>query len=115
MLNIQASGKLYDKQITVKQISKPAAAKLFKEGKEVYLQSSNMRPFNIWQSLCPIVLDNERIEAEKQHYRWCVDGGHQLPSSYPSAQSQFNYIIYDFKYYNCCSERGKYIHFYKTI
>ena len=115
MLNIQANGTLYGQHITVKQISKSAARKLFASGKEIYFQSSNMYPFGMWQNLCPIKLDVEGLQCDKQHYQWCIDGGYQLPVHLPTEEGQFERICNEFTWYNCDSERGKYIHFYTKI
>ncbi len=89
MKQIQATGNLYGETITIKQVSKAAARKQFEAGNEVYLQSSNMRPFGVWQSICPIKKDNP--------YSWSAN---------------FESITNEYSYYNCDNERGKYVHFY---
>lgn len=93
MKNIQATGTVYGNVVTVKQISKAAARKLYIAGQEIYLQSSNMYPFGIWQQLCPIKADADREANDKQ----------------------FTIIINEYRYYNCDSERGSYVHFYTCI
>ncbi len=95
MLNIQATGKLYDKVITIKQISKRTAKKLFESGNEIYLQSCKMYPFGVWQNVCPIKKD--------------IDYTNQFNAT------SFESVVNNFEYYNCDSERGKYSHFYKAI
>lgn len=109
MLNIQATGIRYGETITIKQISKIAAKKLFKNGEVVFLQSSNMHPFNAWQSVCRIEFDKEREQITKEFNKKYPD------SIIETGEVQFNRIVNEFKYYNCCSERGKYVHFYKKI
>ena len=88
MLNIQATGNLYGQIITVKQISKPAARKLFNAGIDIYLQTSNFYPFGFWQNL--MVAGN-------------------------GENNTFDYLCNSFRWYNCDSERGRYIHFYTKI
>ena len=88
MKNITATGSLYGKVVTIQQISKIAAKKLFESGQEIYFQSSNMYPFGPWQSVCPIKKDDI---------------------------NSFEYNCDSFRWYNCDSERGRYIHFYKVI
>ena len=63
MKNIQSTGKLYGKVITLRQISKAKAAKLFADGKEVYLQSCNMLPFGAWQSEIGRASCRERVSS----------------------------------------------------
>lgn len=77
-------GQLYDEQITIERVNKQKAKRLFNEGKTIYLQSCNMYPFGVWQSLCP-------IDSEK---------------------GDFDQICNEYGYYNLDNERGKYIHFY---
>ena len=115
MKNIQATGNVNGKRTTIKQISKAEAVKLFAQGIEIYLQSSNMRPFGVWQSVCPIKLDTENLESEKKHYEWCKNGGYELPVHPATEAGQFTSIINDYRYYNCDNQRGKYIHYYKTV
>ena len=141
MLNIQATGNLYGETITVKQISKAAAAKLFAAGKEVYLQSSNMRPFNMWQNICPVKLDGERLAADIKHNEFCINlytnglnDAKNMPdycresmlaeytakieaekSKIITPIAQFSQIVNEYKWYNCDGERGKYVHFYQKI
>jgi hypothetical protein len=93
MRKITAAGTLYGKSVYLEQISKPAARKLFCAGEEVYLQSSNMSLINPWQSACPVKVDPEDL---------CRD-----------AAGQFECIVNSFLSYNCDSERGRYVSFYK--
>lgn len=141
MLNIQATGQLYGKTITLQQISKGEAKKLFKAGIEVYLQSSNMFPFGLWQSVCPIKLDTEQLNADIKHNEFSInlysaqvekftksnedwsnnmipdyqEKVNQYKSKIIDTNSQFNSVVNNYSYYNCDNERGKYIHFYKAI
>ncbi len=138
MLKIQSTGTIYGENVTVKQISKIAASKLFAEGKEVYLQSSNMRPFNMWQSLCPVKLDLDQLNADIKHNQFCIELYENVEKFSPiewynelvedykakviahkekviNAFTQFDSICNNYKYYNCDSERGNYIHFYTAL
>jgi hypothetical protein len=90
MKNIQATGKVYGETITVKQIQKRTAKKLYEAGETIYLQTSNFYPFGIWQSLMNVCSRDE------------VD-------------PDFEYLCNSFRWYNCDNERGRYIHFYKRI
>ncbi len=92
MNQLTATGQLYGKTVTIKRISKAAARELFANGVEIYLQSSNFYPFGVWQSVHPI----QKNEMFENGYN-------------------FNSLINEFQYYNCCSERGRYIHFYTAI
>jgi hypothetical protein len=92
MNQLTATGQLYGKTVTIKRISKAAAKKLFANGVEIYLQSSNFYPFGVWQSVCPI---QKNDLAEKGY-------------SFESATNSF-------QYYNCSSEQGRYVHFYTAI
>lgn len=141
MLKIQATGKIYGEVITLQQISKKEAAKLFADNQAIYLQSSNMMPFNCWQSVCPVKLDQDKLNADIKHNQFCVNlyteqvikfkaaneaWSNDLIAQYEAkvkdhnskvitAFTQFSSICNEYSYYNCDSERGKYIHFYKVI
>lgn len=91
MRNLIETGEIYGSRITVKQVQKRTAKKLFERGVNVYFQSSNYRPLGIWQSLC-LVTNKGYNEEEK-----------------------FETICNEYEYYNCCSERGNYINFYVNI
>jgi hypothetical protein len=138
MRNITATGNLYGEVVSIKQISKHQAKKLFSEGKTVFLQSSNMSPFNMWQSVHSIQLDNDRLQSEIDHNNFCINlyseqvsecnnspeewrknmlldyseklKSHQLKII--NAGSQFESIVNEYSFYNCDSERGKYVTFY---
>jgi len=141
MLNIQATGKIYGQTITIKQVSKAIAKKHFALGKDIYLQSSKMYPFGVWQSVCPIKLDKERLQADiksnefsitlyseqvdkftKMNEEWSnsfiaeyaakVD---EYKAKVIDAGTQFNSICNEYYYYNCDNERGNYIHYYIAI
>ncbi len=115
MRNIVASGMLYGKHITVNQISKPKALKLFCSGETIYMQSSNMRPFGIWQSLCTLSLDIDMLDNDINHYNFCKSiNSTPLPME-PTKANQFEQQCNNYIYYNCCSERGKYINFYQIV
>jgi len=111
MRNIQASGNHYGETITLQQITRPTARKLFGKGVKVFLQSSNMRPFNMWQSVCEIVGDEEQRKQDEHSYNL-----YKTPATHPPTfEGQFDRVCNAFEYYNCDNERGKYIHFYKQI
>lgn len=74
----------------IQQINKKAAKKYFEAGKEIFLQSSNMIFDNFWQSPCS--LTKERID----HFY----------------NASFESFCNEYTYYNCDSERGKYIRFF---
>jgi hypothetical protein len=138
MRNIQATGNLYGQTVTINQVSKAKAKKLFAAGKEIYLQSSNMYPFNMWQSVCPIKLDNEQLQADIRSNQFSIDlyseqvekftksnedWSNPLIADYAKkvsehkakvidANSQFEYNVINYSYYNCDNERGKYVTFY---
>jgi hypothetical protein len=48
MRNLQFTGQLYGRTVTLQQISKPAARKLYDAGEEIMLCPSNFRPLNRW-------------------------------------------------------------------
>jgi hypothetical protein len=135
MKNITATGNLYNEQITIKQVSKQAAKKAFAQGKTIYLQSSNMRPFGVWQSVYPVILDVDQLQADIKHNKFCIDlytknanvesegWNNELIEEYKikaeeyknkiiDAGTQFETVINNYSYYNCDPERGKYVHFY---
>lgn len=122
MRNIVASGMLYGTHITVKQISKPKALKLFCSGETIYMQASNMYPFGIWQSLCSIELDLIKVQSNIDCLMYCAKNIAPLTEKeqsllivHNSVVKQFNDICNEYRYYNCCSERGKYINFYQIV
>jgi len=132
MRNIQATGKLYDKVITINQVSKAKAKKLFAAGKEIYLQSSNMHPFGVWQSVCPIKLDDEQLQADiksnQSHIamieryieqytnkpeEWADKAKViELTAKVINSNTQFDSICNEYRCYNCDKERGNYVTFY---
>lgn len=115
MRNIVATGNYYGHQMTVKQISKARARRLFAQGKKVFMQSCNMYPFGMWQSMCDTQLDKDQLIESKKHYDWCIDGNYPLPVHPATAEGQFDMVCNDYSYYNTDSERGKYISFYEDI
>lgn len=82
--------EIYGKWREFKQVTKPTAAKLFNDGKLILLQSSNMPVNSFWQSPCPILKGKSWTDDFEEHCN-------------------------SFKYYNCDSERGKYIRFFVEI
>lgn len=72
----------------VVQINKTKARRLYNERKTIFLQSSNMRFDNVWQSAFA-------LNKKDKNYG-----------------ETFDKICNSYTYYNCDNERGKYIHFY---
>ena len=90
MRNLTFTGSFYGETITIKQIQKRTAKKLFESGETIYLQSSNMRPFGPW-STC-VDINKEKADGET-----------------------FESIVNSFEYYNCSRETGLYTTFYKRV
>lgn len=113
MNTITATGQLYGETVTVRRITKKEARALFAAGITIYLQSCNMHPFGVWQSLCPIELDRERINSAYESMKFCEKNN--LPVSECSEltpEIQFNNMVNEFEYYNTDNERGKYAAYY---
>jgi len=115
MRNIEQTGTMYGEVVTLSQISKPAARKLFAVGKEIYLQSSNYNPIGVWSNAMPAVLDNEELKSCKEHYDWCKKGGYKLPVYDPTPEGEFEKTVDNFGWYNLDSERGNYVCYYKKL
>ena len=90
MRNLEFTGNYYGETITIKQIQKRSAKKLFEAGETIYLQSSNFRPFGVWSQCMDIKKDIDNKDT-------------------------FDSIINAFEYYNCSNEQGLYTTFYKKI
>lgn len=88
MRNLTFTGTFYGETITIVQVQKRTAKKMFNNGETIYLQSSNFHPFGVW-SQC-IDINNKNGET-------------------------FNSVVNAFEYYNCSNETGKYATFYKRI
>ena len=80
----------YKKKCRIKQIDKRQARKIFNDGGEIFFQSSNMAFEGLWQNAMPL----------KKDELW---------------RSDFDQVCSDFMYYNCDSERGRYIKFYTRV
>lgn len=141
MRNLQFTGSYNGKQITLQQISKQAAKKLFANNETIYLQSSNIHPFGMWQGAYSIQLDKEQLQSDINHNNFCIDlyskqvenftnnpevWSQPLITEYAEkvkmhkskiidANYQFDTLISNYSYYNCDNERGKYITYYKAI
>lgn len=85
-------GEFYDNRMNclIKQITIRKARRLYNEGKQVYLQSCNMRFNSMWQSACCV---------SKKTKQWCSD-------------LDFDRIVNEFVFYNCDNERGSYANFF---
>lgn len=70
---------------TYKQVSKVKASKAFVAGDTVFLIPCNASPHSPWVSFCPIKNDGDRT---------------------------FDQHANEFRWYNCNSEMGRYVHFY---
>lgn len=91
MRNLVFSGNFQGENVTLAQIQKRTAKKLFENGETIYLQSCNFRPFGCWSQA--IDINKERAENDI-----------------------FEDIVNSFEYYNCAnSETGLYTTFYKKI
>jgi hypothetical protein len=90
MRNLKFTGQLYGRTVTLQQISKPTARKLYDAGEEILLCPCNMNPLGVWSQGFPVKQDQEN------------------PVSFDS-------VVTEFCWYNTDSERGKYPTFYKII
>ena len=73
------------------------AKKLFEAGAKIRIVPNKINPNNIW-GLCADIkkMDSNSIQT-MDDVRYCND---------------FNFIIDNFKHYNCNNETGLYLHFY---
>lgn len=79
----------HDLKKQMRQVRRDTAKKCYEKFQTVYLLASNMRFDNkIWGGACPIHKDRE------------------------SWGENFESIINSFEYYNCDSERGRYVRFF---
>ena len=90
MRNLTFTGDFYGETITIEQVQKRTAEKLFNAGETIFLQSCNMRPFGVWSTCHDI--NKERADGDT-----------------------FESIVNSFEYYNCSAETGLYTTFYKRI
>lgn len=74
------------------KINKAAALKRYAKGQPIFIQSSKMRPVNMWQPAIMLEIKPEEEEGP--------------------AHAQLEKILNEFRYYNCDRERGLAIHFY---
>lgn len=89
MRNLQFTGNFYGETITIVQIQKRTAKKLFNSGETIYIQSSNFYPFGVWSQ--------------------CMEFSNKEGRTFDS-------IVNSFEYYNCNNnETGYYATFYKRI
>lgn len=88
MRNLNFTGTYNGEKITLEQVQKRTAKKLFDSGETIYVQNSNFRPFGPW---------SQRIEITNKN------------------GETFESIVNSFEYYNCNSETGYYATFYKRI
>ena len=90
MRNLEFTGTFYGETITITQVQKRTAKKLFDAGETVYMQSCNMQPFGVWAA--------------------CYDMNKEKADG-----ATFDAIVNNFEYYNCDNERGLYTTFYKKM
>ena len=83
------TGDYYGEAITILQVQKRTAKKLFESGETIYIQACNLRPFGVWST--------------------CYDMNKEKDGA------TFETIVSNFEYYNCNSETGLYVTFYKRI
>ena len=88
MRNLIFTGNFYGETITIAQVQKRTAKKLFEAGETIFLQSCNMRPFGVWSK--------------------CIDINNKEGESFES-------VVNSFECYNCGNEQGSYTSFYKRI
>lgn len=88
MRNLIFTGDYHGEIITILQVQKRTAKKLFESGETIYIQSNNLHPLGVW-SRC-FEVDNK-------------SGG------------TFETIVNNFEYYNCNGETGLHATFYKRI
>lgn len=96
MRNLNFLGELYGKRVELIQIQKRAAKKLYDAGESVYLCPCKFAPLGVWNIGCAVSKDyngheDVRVEDNKS----------------------FEHVVNSFRYYNCNSEAGLYITFYK--
>jgi len=75
--------------VNYKQINKTSANKIYSHGGEIFLLPCNARP-GFWVSLMPAKLD---VLQDRE----------------------FDALVNEFEYYNCCNELGRYSVFFKQI
>lgn len=85
MRKLEFTGNYYDEVITITQVQKRTARKLYDSGESIYIQTCNYHPFGVW-SRC-IEINNKNGET-------------------------FDSVVNSFEYYNCNSESGRYAVFY---
>ena len=90
MRNLIFTGDFYGETITISQIQKRTAKKLFESGETIYMQACNMHPFGMWSTCFDIT--EERAGGDT-----------------------FETTVNLFEYYNCTTETGLYTTFYKRI
>lgn len=109
-INLTIDGKRYE------QVSKPTARKLFAQGREIYLNSCNLMPGNVWQSLCRIKLDEDLVKMKKELYAELKADNLEVTTRYgDTPEKQFNETVNEFENYNCDSERGKYANYFIKV
>lgn len=90
MRNLTFTGDYYSERITLSQVQKRTAKKMYDSGETVYMQSSNFHPFGIWSKAHAIIKTKSNDES-------------------------FDSLVHNFEYYNCGSESGRYVIFYEKI
>lgn len=92
MRNLIFSGTLHGERVTLQQVQKRTAKKLFDAGETIYLQSSNFVPVgSSWSAAYEV---NKETAGDKS----------------------FEGLVGGFEYYNCINkETGLYTSFYKKI
>ena len=88
MRKLEFNGAICGETITLVQVQKRTAEKLFNSGKKIHIQSSNFHPFGVWSQ--------------------CIEINNKDGDSFES-------VVNSFEYYNCNNEAGKYAVFYKRI
>ena len=90
MRNLQFTGQLYGRTVTLQQISKPAARKLYNAGEQILLCPCNLVPLSSWNTGFII-------------------------KQYSKDPTNFETYVNKFTFYNCNNETGYYLTFCKII
>jgi hypothetical protein len=90
MRNLQFTGKLHNKNVTLVRISKAAARKHYDAGEQILLCPCNLVPLSSWNTGF-------------------------IVKQYSKHPTDFETYVNKFTFYNCNNETGYYLTFYKII
>ena len=97
MRNLSFIGDLYGEKVKLIQIQKRAAQKLYDAGESVYLCPCKFVPLGVWNIGCLV------SNKYNGHEDVTVDDN-----------KSFEHVVNSFSFYNCNSEAGLYITFYRV-